>query len=806
MRLRALLFDVDGTIADTERHGHRPAYNRAFRELGLPWRWGPKLYRRLLRQPGGRERLKHYLERYRPALGACDAAQSPDRQDLVHRVHEAKSRHFRRLVQRGKVPLRPGVARLMREAHDAGVAIGIVSNASRATLEPLLEHALGTELAAMLAAVVGGEDAPRKKPAPDAYRRALELLGVAPGSAVAIEDSRMGLRAAAAAGVATVITVNDDTRDQDFRGARLVVDCLGDPGTPATVLQGAPLAGSFVQLADLERLLSGGRKADTLGGLPPHRAWRDSMRRWNGWGEQGIDYPLTPDARAFLAEQLGPAEAPQDASLEQALAAVPESRLAIAGAQTDPMTRLLHARGQSFPDWVAMRSGRMGPFPDAVAMPERHEDVAALLEGARRAGAVIVPWGGGTSVVGHLTPQGIDRPVLSLSLERMNRLLSLNEHDHLARLGAGAAGPEVESQLRAQGYTLGHFPQSFEYSTLGGWVVTRSSGQQSLRYGRIEQLFAAGRLATFRGDFAVGGVAASSAGPDLRELVLASEGRLGVLTEAVVRVRPVPEREEFHGVFFPDWQSALAAIRTLARADLGLSMLRLSNAVETETQLRLAAGHARAIAWLERYLRLRGIGPGKCMLTVGISGSPRAVRRMRADMRGVCRAHRGVATGTLVGRGWAKNRFRGPYLRNSLWEAGYGVDTVETCVDWSRATAAMQAMEQAARDAFAAFGERVHAFTHLSHVYRQGCSVYSTFVFRLARDPDENLARWRRFKQAVSEVIVANRGTISHQHGVGRDHAPYLAAEKGEIGMDLIRAAIREMDPDGLMNPGCLLA
>lgn len=530
------------------------------------------------------------------------------------------------------------------------------------------------------------------------------------------------------------------------------------------------------------------------------------MRRWNGWGDSAQDYPLTDDARRFLRERLGEPRPVRDATLESALRTVPPSRLA-GGAAFDasPEARLRHARGQSYPDWVALRAGEAGPFPDAVAQPTSHDEVGAVLAEARRRGAVVIPYGGGTSVVGHLGVPAGDRPVVSLSLARMDALLDLDETTWLARFGAGTPGPRVEAQLAQRGFLLGHFPQSYDYSTVGGWVVTRSSGQQSLRYGRIEQLFHAGRCATFKGDLRVGGVPASAAGPDLREAVLGSEGRLGVLTEATVRVRPLPGSEVFHALFFPSWEHGFAAIRALGHSELPLSMLRLSNEVETETQLALA-GHARLIGWLERYLKLRGVGAGKVMLLVGITGGAAQVRRGLREALTLARRHQGVHAGARPGAGWVKNRFRSAYLRNSLWEAGYAVDTMETCLNWPQVTPYMRAVEQAAGEAFQADDERVHAYTHLSHVYRQGCSVYSTFVWRASGDASRERERWTRFKRAVSETIVKAGGTISHQHGVGADHAPYLPAEKGAAGMDLIRAMAREFDPDGLLNPGKLFA
>ena len=528
-------------------------------------------------------------------------------------------------------------------------------------------------------------------------------------------------------------------------------------------------------------------------------------RRWNGWGSDAEEAPLSERAREFLAERIGVAAPSVSASREAALAAVGRSRLPEATAfSTDPAIRLDHAFGQSTPDWIALRYGRIGRVADAVALPASHAEAAAALEEAKRRGAIVIPYGGGTSVVGHLRVPEADRPVVNISLERLAGLQAIDEHDLTARFGAGAPGPAIEAALAAHGMTLGHFPQSFELSTAGGWVVTRSSGQQSLRYGRIEQLFHAGLLATPRGELAVGGLPASSAGPDLREAVLGSEGRLGLLTEVTLRIRPRAAQERFHAIFFPDWESGFATVRALAQSGAALSMLRLANPVETETQLAMVEGHDGALAWLHRYLRWRGVDAGKCMLLAGVTGSEREARQARAALGDIVGGKRGVAVGTAIGRAWAKNRFHGPYLRNSLWDAGVAVETMETCVPWSGATAMLNAIEGAGRVVLAAEREQVHAFTHLSHVYRQGCSVYTTFVYRLAGDPDADLERWRRLKTAVSEAVVEGGGAISHQHGVGLDHAPWLAAEKGELGMALLRAAARELDPGTMMNPGKL--
>lgn len=529
------------------------------------------------------------------------------------------------------------------------------------------------------------------------------------------------------------------------------------------------------------------------------------MRRWNGWGDTTVELPLQAEALTFLGEAIGPGQPPRDAELATVLAAIAAqpSRLPPHPLlDVSPAARLAASFGQSCADWLRLRFGVPGRVVDGVATPTSREEVRTLLDWAATQGVAVLPCGGATSVVGHLTPVG-GKPVVALSMARLTRLLTLDTQAQLACFEAGVSGPDLEAQLRAHGYTLGHFPQSFEYSTLGGWIVTRSSGQQSARYGRIEQLFAGGHLETPQGALELPTCPASAAGPDLREWVLGSEGRLGVLTEATVRVRRLPEVERFVGVFLPDWTRAQAAVQALAQARLGLSMLRLANPLETRTTLQLA-GHARAIGYLERYLALRGARADKCLLLAGFTGTAAQVRAMRRQAAAIVRAYGGVATGTLLGDKWRANRFRGVYLRNSLWAAGYAVDTMETACDWPRVAPLMAAMEAAGRDALAAFGERVHGYSHLSHVYPQGSSIYSTFVFRAGADFAASHARWQALKQAVSAAIAAHGGTISHQHGVGKDHAPWLPAEKGAAGMAALAAARRQFDPAGVMAPGNL--
>ncbi|MEW5737149.1 MAG: FAD-binding oxidoreductase, partial [Thermodesulfobacteriota bacterium] len=426
------------------------------------------------------------------------------------------------------------------------------------------------------------------------------------------------------------------------------------------------------------------------------------MLRWNGWGYTGTTMELSRQGKALLGELAGPPLRNPNYPLEQLVTRVPESRLAPHPlVTTDPRERIFHSHGQSFPDWVALRFGTLSAFPDGVARPNCAEDVVNLLAYARSQNAVVIPFGGGTSVVGHLTPLSDGRPVLTISLARLNRLVSLDPVSNLACFEAGVAGPDIESQLAAHGFTLGHYPQSFELSTLGGWIVTRSSGQQSMYYGRMDHILAGAEVATPRGLWTLPSFPGSAAGPDLRQVLLGSEGRLGIVTRATVRVTRTPAREEFSGAFFPAWKNGVDCAQAMASARLGLSMIRLSNPKETVTNMALS-GHDRQMSLLKHYLSVRGVPDREmCMLLFGITGDAASVALSRQAAHSFIKAHGGVVVGKTMGATWAKKRFLVPYLRNTLWDIGYAVDTLETSITWDRVTALMGKVEAAISSAAA---------------------------------------------------------------------------------------------------------
>lgn len=472
---------------------------------------------------------------------------------------------------------------------------------------------------------------------------------------------------------------------------------------------------------------------------------------------------------------------------------------------TLPLDRLAHARGRGTSDLLRLRSGTVRHLPDAVARPADDGELAALLETAGRAGLRVIPWGGGTSVTGGVNVVSGEVPTLSVDLERLAGLYELDEISGLATFGAGTLGPALEAALAPRGLTLGHFPQSFELSSLGGWIATRSAGQESLGYGRIEDLVAGCELVAPAGGLRLPALPASAAGPDLRHLVLGSEGRLGILSRATVRVRPLPDVRRVEAVLLPDWSGGVEAARALTQTEVGLSMLRLGDAPETEVAMSVGLA-THAWGGLARgWLRWRGLGAGSCLLLLGASGESDAVALAFEEARLIVRPHGAAWLGARPGRRWLAERFRHPYLRDALLDRGIATETFETAAPWSRLDGIYRAVVGALRDATTEGEREIPLLCHLSHPYRDGASLYFTFFFSCPREPEAAVGRWADLKRRATEALVAAGGTLSHHHGVGSWHAPWLEREVGELGLGLLDSAARRLDPQGVLNPHVLL-
>jgi alkyldihydroxyacetonephosphate synthase len=337
--------------------------------------------------------------------------------------------------------------------------------------------------------------------------------------------------------------------------------------------------------------------------------------------------------------------------------------------------------------------------------------------------------------------------------------------------------------------TLGHFPQSFEHASIGGFAATRSSGQASAGYGRFDSLVVGLTVATPRGTLRLGSAPADAAGPDLRQLLLGSEGALGVITSVTVRVRPVPETDVYDAWRFESFPDGVAALRTLAQEGIAPTVLRLSD--EAETSINLA-----------RPDEVGGAHAGGCLMITGVEGTRAHVDRTRALVTERLTGLGGKQLDRETGRAWVDGRFQGPYLRDSLLDVGVLVETLETATFWSRLPHVYAQVKQALEHDLAAQGTDPIVLCHVSHVYETGASLYFTVAAKQSADP---LAQWAAAKAAASDAMIAAGATITHHHAVGRDHKPWFAQEIGPVGVEVLRAVKERLDPAGVLNPGVLV-
>jgi alkyldihydroxyacetonephosphate synthase len=550
--------------------------------------------------------------------------------------------------------------------------------------------------------------------------------------------------------------------------------------------------------------------------------------RWNGWGWNESDFDLggREDAVwAWIRETLGleslesrPARSLESIelrapSLSETVLEELRAHVGEDGVKLDAYERAFHARGRSYADLLVLRAGDLAVVPDAVVYPRSADEVLALVQLAADHGIALVPYGGGSSVVGGVsaTKGEAHTAVVTVDTTLMDRVLEVDPVSMTATIEAGIYGPKLERDLATRGCTLGHYPQSFEFSTLGGWVAARGAGQQSNRYGKAEDWLVSARLATPAGFWQTEAFPASAAGPDLNDLVAGCEGSLGIITEATVRVHARPEDRDYRGYLFRDFGHGVEAMREVRQHGLPVAMMRLSDAVETDffssfSRLRHPAGRVERAA--ERALEVAGWGEGRCMMLVGIEGESKNVEAASSRTASLLRRRGGFPLGRKPGDSWYKNRFAMPYLRDPLLDRGIGVDTLETSTHWSNVLRlhrrVIEAIETALQDRAASERHRAMVMCHISHCYEDGASLYFTFVFPQAAAGSE-LAQWHAVKKAASDAIASGGGTISHHHGVGTDHAPWLAHEKGEIGTSVLRAIKQQLDPKGILNPGKLI-
>jgi alkyldihydroxyacetonephosphate synthase len=530
--------------------------------------------------------------------------------------------------------------------------------------------------------------------------------------------------------------------------------------------------------------------------------------KWNAWGDPAAAKPLSDGIRSLLTQVVGLEESeaaelqPDQVTLRpSSLSQTDQDALAaIVGAEyirTADRDRLLRAGGKSTPDLLRRKATGVQDAPDAVLLPggpnaeDGEEQVAAILRYCSEHGIAVVAFGGGTSVTGGLDPtRGQFGAVVSLDLRRFDQLLSLDAVSGVAELGAGVTGPDAERLLGERGFSLGHFPQSFEFATIGGFAATRSSGQDSAGYGRFNDMILGLRMITPAGTLDLGRVAASAAGPDLRQLAIGSEGVFGVITKVRLRVHPAPETTRYEAWSFPDFASGAAALRAVTQIGTGPTVVRLSD--EAETGVNLATTETIGESKIT----------GGCLGLTLFEGTKEHTESRQAETRALLEAHGGTSLGEAPARAWERGRFAAPYLRDSLLAAGALCETLETATDWSNLHALKAAVTQALTTSLAESGTPALVMCHISHVYPTGASLYFTVVAGQRGNP---IAQWWAAKKAAGDAIMATGGTITHHHAVGADHRAWMRDEVGDLGVQLLRAVKATLDPAGIMNPGKLI-
>jgi alkyldihydroxyacetonephosphate synthase len=524
--------------------------------------------------------------------------------------------------------------------------------------------------------------------------------------------------------------------------------------------------------------------------------------KWNAWGDPDEAKPLSEGIRSLLAQALGVTGSPE-AELDadqvrlrpselttdhrEALAAITGSDYCRVGDRD----RLLHAGGKSTPDLLRRKDSGAQDAPDAVLLPGTDDEVAAILRYCSQHGIAVVPFGGGTSVVGGLDPiRGEFSAVVSLDLRRFDQLLAFDEVSGEAEFGAGVTGPQAEQLLGEHGFSLGHFPQSFEFASIGGFAATRSSGQDSAGYGRFDDMIRGLRAITPAGVLDLGRAPQSAAGPDLRQLVIGSEGVFGIITRVRVRVHPTPQATRYEAWSFPDFATGTAALRAVTQTGAGPTVIRLSD--EAETGVNLATTEAIGDTQIT----------GGCLAITVFEGTEVHAESRHAETRALMTARGGTSLGEAPARAWEHGRFGAPYLRDSLLAGGALCETLETATDWSNIPTLKAAVTDALTGALAESGTPALVLCHISHVYATGASLYFTVVAGQRGNPIE---QWRAAKAAACDAIVSTGATITHHHAVGADHRAWMRDEVGELGVQVLRAVKSTLDPAGILNPGKLI-
>ncbi|WP_053204670.1 FAD-binding oxidoreductase [Jiangella muralis] len=550
-------------------------------------------------------------------------------------------------------------------------------------------------------------------------------------------------------------------------------------------------------------------------------------QKWWGWGVEGISFTHEdkPKMAPFVMEKVGidldrpgtPPPAFEDlevpaSQLSDDLGGKLRDALGEQYVDTGDLNRVVHTYGKGLVDLIRVRAGDLPRVPDVVVYPADEDQVRLVVDAVVAADGVLIPFGGGSNISGSLTPQEAEqRVVVSLDLGRLSRVLEVDEAAGLARIQAGALGPDLEEQLNARGWTMGHQPDSFKHSTLGGWVATRSSGMQSDKYGDIADLTRGLRVVLPGKVIVLRPLPSTSSGPSVREMILGSEGRLGVITEAWVNVHRLPENREIIAYLFPTWAAGVAAMHEISESDAAPTVTRVSDANETAFSLAMQKPSkglaAKAGPILFNVLERRGWDlSAACLSYIGYEGTESHLKYEKGLVGKIVKKHGGIKLGKGPGSLYDQKKFDTPYIRDFLLDIGALGDVSETAAPWSKLMNLYANTIRAANDAYAELGVKGFAMCHLSHSYHSGACLYFTFAFPPSTDvPAEQIEQYWVVKKAIQQSFIDNDATISHHHGVGTDHAHWLEDDISPAGTDVMAGLLQAVDPGRNLNPGTLL-
>jgi len=544
--------------------------------------------------------------------------------------------------------------------------------------------------------------------------------------------------------------------------------------------------------------------------------------KWWGWGHEDVQFEsrahpgFWPFAKQVLAIE-GDDFVPREWNLEtlklpepqvnERFAAKLHSFLQSHQITRDHKERVLHAYGKGFRDLFRLRRGLAAGAPDVVVYPESERDVCLILRAAAENDITVIPFGGGSNIAGCVERMDFNRTAISLDMRRMRRVLEVDAQSCTARIEAGVFGPDLEQQLAAQDMTLGHFPDSFLHSTLGGWIATRSAGMQSDRYGKIEDMVIALRMVTPDGILATRSVPKSSNGIDVNHVCIGSEGTLGVISEATMRIHRRPEMRVVRGYLFREFEAGIEAVHECVRRECMPSMVRLNDPDKTALSLAFRPPASRfseaAGKVFKTYLRAKGfVLPQACLMLTAFEGNERSTTRQLREVQAIYRRYGAVGMGSGAGHSFEATKYDFPHIRDFLLDRDVTTDVSETSTVWSNILPLYRQTISALRAGI--LESKVQPWTgcHVSHTYQTGASLYFTFGFR--QQTGREMEQYLCAKRAAQQSFIDCGATLSHHHAVGTEHLPWLAEDISSVGVRAVTAIKCGLDPGNIMNPGRL--